>query len=471
MKRTIKLAVVAALALGATSAFATNGDNMIALGAKARGMGGTGIGVAHGAESGLANPALIKESEVSFGGTYFAPDVKFNNMSVTPDPTGSNPTMTSGLTPMDSKANKSVIPEVALAVKVNDMFTWGIGMYGVAGMGTDYRDDIAVYSNGAGLYPSPTGNQAAYQGTMSGTNQMSTNLQLMRFAVPMAFHTDMGLSFAVSPILQYGSLEISYNNGSYYNAQGAPHNVRTGSGYSQDFGFGYQLGLSYDIAGLTLGAEYTSSIDMVYAHQISDATRNFGINGGLGLSDHLEQPADMGFGASYKIGGSTLAVDYKRIKWGSAQGYKDFNWEDQNVVALGYEYAAKSWALRVGYNYANNPIKEQLAGSMFQPGQYDGAAMNYFNMAGFPAVEKSHYTIGGTYNISETIGIDAAYTYAPEVTQSMDTSAMTQANVYAGALAGGATQAQAAGAASVSSSRATVSHSQQALTLAMTIKF
>ena len=45
MKKTIKLAVVAALALGATSAFATNGSDMIATGAKATGMGGVGIGV------------------------------------------------------------------------------------------------------------------------------------------------------------------------------------------------------------------------------------------------------------------------------------------------------------------------------------------------------------------------------------------------------------------------------------------
>ena len=482
MKRTIKLAVVAALAMGATSAFATNGDNLIALGAKARGMGGTGIGVAHGAESGLANPALIKESEVTFGGTYFAPDVKFNNASVTPDPTGARPTMTSGIAPMQSKANKSVIPEVAVSIKVNDMFTWGVGMYGVAGMGTDYRDDIAVFSNGAGQYPSPSGNQSQYQGTMSGTNQLSTNLQLMRFAVPLAFHTDSGLSLAVSPILQYGSLEIAYNNGSYFNAPkinpatGAvtttPVNVRTGSGYSQDFGFGYQLGLSYKISGLTLGAEYTSAIDMEYLHQISDATRNFGINGGLGFSDHLEQPADMGVGVSYKFGGNTVAVDYKRIKWGSAKGYQDFNWEDQNVIALGYEYAAKVWAFRIGYNYANNPIKERLAANAFMPGQYDGAAINYFNMAGFPAVEKSHYTIGGTYNISKMFGIDVAYTYAPEVTTSMDTSAMTQANVYAATYAAtGGNVAQSQAAAAASSSRATVSHSQQALTLAMTIKF
>ena len=83
MKKMIKLAVVAALALGATSAFATNGSVMIGMGAKTRGMGGTGIGVGHGAESALSNPALITtikgENEISFGGTVFMPDVKVEN--------------------------------------------------------------------------------------------------------------------------------------------------------------------------------------------------------------------------------------------------------------------------------------------------------------------------------------------------------------------------------------------------------
>ncbi len=45
MKRTIKLAVAAAVALTSTAAFATNGDHLIGMGAKARGMGGVGIGM------------------------------------------------------------------------------------------------------------------------------------------------------------------------------------------------------------------------------------------------------------------------------------------------------------------------------------------------------------------------------------------------------------------------------------------
>jgi long-chain fatty acid transport protein len=479
MKNTIKLAVAAALALGTTSAFATNGDNLIGVGAKARGMGAVGIGMNHGAESGLSNPAFIKDNEVTFGGTVFMPNVGFKNKSVTPDPTNGGATMmTSGTKSMDSASDLSVIPEVALSVKVNDNFSWGIGMYGVAGMGVDYRDDVAVYSNGPGTYPSTTGGQNGYMGTQSGTNQMFTNLQLMRFAVPLAYHMD-NFSVALSPILQYGSLGIAYNNGAYFNAPqtnpntGAvtftPSNVMTGNGVSQDFGMGYNIGLAYEISGLTLGMVYTSAIDMEYDKQISSASKNFGMNRGAGLSDHLEQPSEIGLGASYKMEEHTFAIDYKKINWSSAKGYEDFKWEDQNVIALGYEYAAKGWAIRVGYNYASNPIKEQTAANMQT--DYDGAVINYFNAAGFPATTESHYTLGGTYNISDTFGVDMAYTYAPLVTETYNTSAMTQAQVYAATQANGGTVAQAQAAAGASSSEARVTHSQSALTVAMTIKF
>ncbi len=450
MKKTIKLAVVAALALGTTSAFATNGDTLIGLGAKSRGMAGTSIGMSHGAESALSNPSFIDETEISFGGSVFMPNVKMKNEATTPQGT-------SGTKFADSAADLSVIPEVAIAIKVNDSFSWGVGMYGVAGMGVDYRDDNAIIMGGQ------------YRGTESGTNQMLTNLQLMRFALPLAYHVN-NFSFAVSPILQYGSLDIAYNAGqSYQDAQGNSHNTMTGRGVSQDFGFGYNIGLSYEIADITLGAIYTSSIDMTYDHQISDATKQFGLNQGKGLGDNLEQPAEIGVGASYKIGASTFALDYKQIQWSSAKGYKDFKWDDQNVLAVGYQYDGKGWAVRAGYNYASNPIQEQKAANMAT--DYDGAVINYFNAAGFPATTESHFALGGSYQVSKMIGVDVAYTYAPEVTKSYDTSALTQAQVYGGALANGATQQQAGQAAAASSSEITVKHSQQAVSIAMTMKF
>jgi len=372
MKRSIKLAVAAAVALSATSAFATNGDNLIGVGAKSRGMGGIGIGMAHGAESALSNPALItsvKGTEISFGGTVFMPNVK-TNMG---DGSGFN----------DSAADLSVIPEVAIAQKVSDNFSWGIGMFGVAGMGTDYRD--------------ATGGAANFN--------MVTNLQLMQFAVPLAYKSN-GFSVGIAPVLQYGSLDINFKN----NSGGALPGLASGAtsdtkGVAQDFGFGYNLGAAYEMAGLTVGASYKSAISMTYKGQISEAMQDF--TGTLG-SDDLEQPAEMGVGASYTMGGHTLALDYKKIKWSDAKGYKDFKWEDQNVYMIGYQFAQDNWALRAGYNHATSPIKDQgIAGSL----------TNVFNLLGFPAIVENHYTIGGSYAFSKMTSLDLAYAYSPETTE------------------------------------------------------
>jgi long-chain fatty acid transport protein len=391
MKKTIKLAVVAALALGATSAFATNGSELIGTGAKSRAMGGTAIGVAHGAESGLSNGALITSvegTEVSFGGTVFMPAVSADM----------------GMGAKDSAANMSVIPEISIANKISDNFYMGIGMWGTAGMGVDYRKETGYTSN----------------------FQMVTNLQLMQFGVPLAYATN-GFSIGVTPVLQYGSLDMNFAGGfDVTNAIAGgmlpagtsnPYPVSFGAGVSQDLKFGYNVGLAYEVSGLTIGASYKSQIDMEYTGQISGASQifaNFGMFGGKALSDKLSTPSEMGIGLSYEVSGNTIALDYKQIAWSSAEGYKDFKWEDQTVIALGYEYATKSWAARLGYNYANNPVKEQASGA----GTMDttGSAINMLNALGFPATVKSHMSIGGTYNLSDATSIDLAYVYAPKVT-------------------------------------------------------
>ena len=383
MKRTIKLAVAAAVALTSTAAFATNGDHLIGMGAKARGMGGVGIGMSHGAESALANPALItsvKGTEVSFGGTIFMPDVETNMM---------------GGGYQKSEADLSVIPEVAIAQNIGNGFAWGIGMYGTAGMGTDYRN-----ANGTNM-------------------QMVTNLQLMQFAVPLAY-TANGFSVGIAPVLQYGSLDMDYNAAGLPDMMnaGAPLSSADGkaatTGVAQDFGFGYNIGLAYETQGVTVGASYKSAIDMSYNGVLKNATTQFYNWGYLAapLSDNLEQPAEIGVGASFTEQGHTIAADFKQIKWGSAKGYKDFGWEDQNVFIFGYQFAQDNWALRAGYNHASNPIKEA------NPALAGGIAYNMLNLLGFPAIVEDHYTIGGSYAFNKLTSLDLAYAYSPETEES-----------------------------------------------------
>jgi long-chain fatty acid transport protein len=390
MTKTIKLALVAALALGATSAFATNGSALIGTGAKARGMGGAGIGVSHGAESALVNPALItsieKDHEVQFGGTIFMPSVSANM----------------GAGASNSVADMNVIPSVSIANKINDNFYWGIGMWGTAGMGVDYRKETGMTSN----------------------FQMVTNLQLMQFGVPLSYTTN-NFSIGITPVLQYGALDINYK-GTLDTATAAAQqlakdpktNVAGGAGVAQDLKFGFNVGLAYEIEDVTIGASYKSKIAMEYDGQLSGASATFakfGMFGGQPLGDKLATPAEMGLGISYKIAGSTIAIDYKMIQWSDAEGYKEFKWKDQSVIALGYEYATSEWVARVGFNHASSPIVSQADGA----GTADttGSAINMFNSLGFPGIVESHFTLGGTYNFSEMTSMDLALAYAPEVTE------------------------------------------------------
>lgn len=391
MKRKTRLLAKSGIALSlltSTLLHATNGDHLIAVGAKARAMGGAGIGVSHCAESTLQNPALItciQGTSISFGGTVFMPDMSAQMGAASLH---------------ESDADINVIPSVSIAHRLSDNWFIGIGMWGTAGMGVDYRD-------------APTIPMAD-----SGNMNMVTNLQLMQFGVSAAYKAN-GLSLAVTPILQYGALDINYNgfDGS-----------SVGDGVAQDLNFGINFGAAYDFSnGLTVGAVYKSKIDMDYGNQLSNATQPF-VDFGIfpaAMKDNLEQPAEFGIGIGYTMDQHTFAVDYKKIKWSDANGYKEFGWEDQSVIALGYQYKRDNWAFRAGYNHASHPISEAPSGpQVITPGNYfqaGGNALNLFNLLGFPATAEKHYTVGGTYHFSDSFALDLAYVYAPETEVTMNT--------------------------------------------------
>ncbi len=363
-----------------TMIHATNGDNLIAVGAKARGMGGVGIAMSHGAESGLSNGALITSvegTEIGFGGTLFMPDIK-TTLTPYPETVPVQSTHT-------SDADTNMIPEVSIAHKINDNWYIGVGMWGTAGMGVDYSNagtvgDLGQFAN----------------------FNMVTNLQLMQFGVPIAYKTG-GLSLAVTPILQYGNLDINYA----MPTDGPPMSV--GAGLAQDFGWGYNLGLAYDfaangVAGLTLGAMYKSKIEMEYDHQISSAMEGFQVPN---FSDKLEQPEEYGVGIAYEMGQHTFAFDYKKIKWSDAKGYGDFGWDDSDVYAVGYQYTENEWTVRLGYNHADSAVVELPTG-----GQNLNALFNMMNLLGFPANAEDHYTVGASYEVTKAFSVDLAYVYS-----------------------------------------------------------
>ena len=382
MKKTIKLALVASLALGTTSAFATNGTALIGFGAKSRGMGGTGIAQFQGSESGFNNPALIgyaEKNEASIGGTYFAPTVTFedNAAQVQGAPAGDKASA-------ESKAGAGMIPAISTIDKVNDNYAWGLALYGVGGMGVDYRDATETQQ----AFPNP-----GFPDGGANALQANDNLLLMRFALPLAYTTH-GFSVGVAPLVEYGAL--SMNIPAFGQA-----------GVTTDIAMGFEVGLAYQIAGVTLGFDYKSKIVHDYEETFTSASATGELN------HELATPSVVGIGVSYEIAGSTIALDYKSIGYADAEGFDDFGWENQSVIGIGYEYSAATWAARVGYNYGEQPINLASATD-------SAAAQNATtgSLMMFPGVTESHYTVGGSYIFSEMVSLDAAFVYGTGTAES-----------------------------------------------------
>jgi long-chain fatty acid transport protein len=386
MKRTTFKRIGQGIALSlltSTLLHATNGDHLIAVGAKARAMGGAGIAVSHCAESTLHNPALItctENTSISFGGTIFMPDI--------------SATMGRADT-HESAADMNVIPEVSISHRLNDNWYLGIGMWGTGGLGVDYRDE-------------PTVKESNYK---DGTGQMVTALQTMQFGVPLAY-TSRGFSMGFTPIVQYSSLDINYDT------TGLQGGKKSGTGVAQDLAYGYTFGLDYKIRKFTVGAVYKSKITFDVKDVLNNAIQSFGVTS----YDQKEMatPAEFGLGLSYNFKQHTIAFDYKTIKWSDAEGYKDFEWEDQTVMALGYEYTRNKWAARAGYQYAKSAVQDQGNGKFINigtPTQHDTTKnsaglsetlVNTFNLLGFPGTQETHVTFGGSYVVNETISLDSA---------------------------------------------------------------
>lgn len=391
MTKTIKLALVAAMAMGATSAFATNGDNLIGLGAKSRGMGGTGIAHFNGSESATSNPALIsktKGTHFTFGGTYFRPDVEIQTDA------NNDGAMTGPGATYQSDAKHNVIPYIGLTTNLDNGFVIGASMFGSAGMGVDYRST----------------------GPTTGTTDakmfsMRSNLLLLKFSVPIAYGQD-NWSVGIAPVMMYGALDMALDM-----PDGAASYHDVGNGSSASFGVGIELGAAYTLPdmGITLGAVYHSSIEMEYKDQITTVGNAFGFTGASEFSNKLEQPAEYGLGIDWTEGDISVTLDWKNIRWGDARGYQDFGWQNQDVYALGAEYRLDDLALRAGFNYGGNPIVENTS-----------TEINLLNQGMFPAITQRHYTLGAGYKFTKNVGADFAATYG------MSGDILSAAGAYAG---------------------------------------
>jgi len=374
-KRYFKHVMVLALALAVTTpAWATNGTNLIGVGPTARSMGGVGVAAPQDAISAIfANPAgmcfgsYCPGSEVVFGGTIFAPTVK--STIRTPGGTVSE----------ESQMKPSVIPAVGVAAPISPKLRFGIGAYGVSGMGVDYKNKPAAYGN---LY---------------------TKLEVMKFAPNFAYQINDNFSVGASLSVDYQNLDL-------------------GEGSAHDYGYGAQLGIIYKLGMFSLGASYTTPQSVTHknvstfasgtAFNPFEPTRRY-------FDLELESPAIYAGGIAFQPNDKlSVEFDVRYLPWADSTGYKDFDWENQWVYAVGAQYKlTPAVALRAGFNYAKNPVKEHSGYNAGSIVNVQGALMpapmyEQFRIIGFPAVVEQHLTLGLGYALTDTVIIDLSLMHA-----------------------------------------------------------
>ncbi len=392
----LRMAVLAATLVPLPS-FATNGYQLIGVGAYQKSLAGAVTASPGSAMTAVSNPAGMARigSRTDFSMEAFMPDrsVDFTAM---------------GGAKEESAVGMYGVPAIGWTAPVADgsNLYFGGGMFGTSGMGVDY----------------------ATTSMMSAMNMYwegYSNLSFWQMAPSLAWNVNDRYSVGVSLNIDYqsvafkqrGSVDMDPNPG----AETVMQNFDLSRGAS-GFGFGLGVGLLYDVSDkLTVGFNYKSKqnfdameFQLGYG-DISDYTlaTPFVAPAGTYKLD-LDFPQQAAIGIAYDaVPGLTVSADLKWIEWSDTMGKlavkgpagisvaMDPGWDDQTIYALGVAYGLNNKVnLRAGYNYAEAPF---------------GADKVSRNLI-LPAIVETHYTVGADVALNNHWELALHYMLVPEKT-------------------------------------------------------
>lgn len=348
----LKGMVVVVLGLGSATAMATNGDQMLGVTATQWGMAGATTAAPQDAGTVLTNPAGLATLDIK----EFRSDMGFGFL---------NPPRTANGNESDS--DLYMMPSGAIAFRVNERLTTGMGMAGLSGMGVDFADVVP----------------------MPGNQPVVTTKQFYKIAPGFAYQVNDALSLGAA-------LNIDYHSLAMYNSQfQLPQN--------QSFGFGATLGAVYKINPvLQLGFSYIAEQNMD-AFEWNTTTGKYEMT--------MNAPEQYNLGLAWTPSDTLLIeADIKQImfsdvldkvdlKTPSGTQTMEFGWDDQTVYAIAMQKQVNAkTTLRFGYNYGASPI--------------DGE--DVMNNIGSLAVTEEHLTLGLTRQLGKKVSTSLSYAKAFE---------------------------------------------------------
>jgi long-chain fatty acid transport protein len=371
------------LVLGMSPAYATNGMRLIGFGPVQRSMGGIGVGTTLDAASVLTNPAGMSElnQRIDFGATFFSPSVNYKATGAMPGQIVKKDGVT-----VSSSRGASPVPAFGLILDISDSFKFGLGAYGISGMGVDYPENL-------------------YFGTTY------TSYSQMRFAPGVSYVIMKGLSVGAVLNVMYATMEF---DAAYALGQ------RAHMGASS-FGVGGTLGVKYSPWEiLSIGAAFEiMSFFQDFRFNVNSTTvpnpmTGTSTNFGSGVDKiKFNQPSVATIGLSTKpIEGLIVGVDCELILWSETNGKKlpkythsqaytqpwSMGWSNQFVLKIGVQYQIiPMLAVRAGYNWGKMPLDKSRA----------------FENIAFPAVAEHHITLGAGVKLGEKVEINIGGMFSP----------------------------------------------------------
>jgi long-chain fatty acid transport protein len=386
MIRSLRLLAALLLAAAAVPALATNGMRMTGFGAVQNSMGGVGVAANLDGSAIVSNPAGLSDlaRRLDLGVTWFKPTVEYTATGIAP------PFVNQAGVTFKSDRGGSPIPTVAVVIPLGGGFTAGVGAFGTAGMGVDYK---------ANLY---------YGKTL-------TSYQNLRLAPALAWKPNEMFSAGVAVNAMWAQMKYDVASGFGQ----VPHDA------ANAFGFGATVGVKFTpVKDLSIGAAYETKSWFgnfeftIPAHAVPDgAGGTVNVPGGTDQLD-FDQPAVLSGGVAYRVMPSLLvAADVQWINWSDTNGKNkpafkndtnmtgalpfNMSWKDQVVYKIGLAFDATSLlAIRAGYDYGKNPLDTTRA----------------FENIAFPAIAEHHISLGLGLNATETLAINVGGTYSPKST-------------------------------------------------------
>lgn len=425
---TLRATVVAACLLAASAAWATNGMLMEGYGPEALGLGGASQAVENGTAAMANNPATL---QLSAPGARF--DLALGLLGPSVKTTvGNYPTAVSG-------GDSYVMPALGW-VRNTGRYSYGVGVMGQGGMGTEYAADTALaMGTGADVRSELAVGRLIFPVAMKVSPDFNIGASLdyawmsldmkMAATVPMLSQMVTGADGAFGQAL--GNPAGPLSQAQWARIDFSDNNDFTGKAKTR--GWTGKLGMTWQpMSGLMLGASHhlkTSLPDMetsARGARISAGGYNPATGQAVtGLADegritvrNFQMPATTALGLAWQASPTVMvAMDVKRVGWASSMkqfamtytsagdmmpGSVDFampqHWKDQTVVSLGAAYrVSDALTLRAGYNHADNPIPDAYVNPLF------------------PATVKTHYTLGLGYQLTPSLALQAALSHAPSV--------------------------------------------------------